>query len=354
AKLKAQYGTLLEDIDKHYQLVFTDAKREIWFNNLYSGIRTLQLARIINGYQNSFANYPASQHNELFNINLGKIKEQLDALYENYNVVVDKYIAKHQFTWGYGLSGVNSIETIQNKKFSNSEAAENYIADLIDQSPLHAKERLYNEVLKDAATFLSFNDPLLALQKEFNEELVVFSQELTRREGILNKLMADYVAVKEIFQDRDFVPDANSTLRLTFGHIKGYSPADATFMAPFTTVRGLIEKGNSGDPEFAYPQAIKNAWLSKNFGAYYKEEIDDVPVNILYNMDTTGGNSGSPIMNAYGDLIGVNFDRAYDATINDFAWNESYSRSIGVDIRYVLWIADKIDNAQFILKEMGI
>lgn len=354
AKLKAQYGTLLEDIDKHYQLVFTDAKREIWFNNLYSGIRTLQLARIINGYQNSFANYPASQHNELFNINLGKIKEQLDALYESYNVAVDKNIAKHQFAWGYGLSGANSIETIQNKKFSNSEAAENYIADLIEQSPLHAKERLYNEVLKDAATFLSFNDPLLALQKEFNEELVVFSQELTRREGTLNKLMADYVAVKEIFQDRDFVPDANSTLRLTFGHIKGYSPADATFMAPFTTVRGLIEKGNSGDPEFAYPQAIKSAWLSKNFGAYYKKEIDDVPVNILYNMDTTGGNSGSPIMNAYGDLIGVNFDRAYDATINDFAWNESYSRSIGVDIRYVLWIADKIDNAQFILKEMGI
>ena len=71
-------------------------------------------------------------------------------------------------------------------------------------------------------------------------------------------------------------------------------------------------------------------------------------------MDTTGGNSGSPIMNAYGELIGVNFDRAYDATINDFAWNESYSRSIGVDIRYVLWIADKIDNAQFIIKEMGI
>src|SRR5690606_3806352 len=143
----------------------------------------------------------------------------------------------------------------------------------------------------------------------------------------------DYVAVKEIFQDRDFVPDANSTLRLTFGHIKGYSPADATFMAPFTTVRGLIEKGNSGDPEFAYPQAIKNAWLSKNFGAYYKEEIERVPVNILCNVYITFCKSRSPIMNSSCDLIGVEFVRAYVATINDFACNESYIRSIGVDMR---------------------
>lgn len=352
--LKAQYGTLLADIEEHYDLVFTDAAKEIWFNNLYSGIRSLQIARIVNSYQNSFANYPSSQHEELFNINLPKIKAQLDAVYESYHPEVDKNIAKHQFAWAYGLTGTNTIATVQNKNFPNTEAAETYIENLIAQSPIHSQDILYQDALQNAATFLAFSDPLLDLQKEFNEEIGPFSQELTRREGVLNKLMADYVAVKEVFQDRNFVPDANSTLRLTFGHIKGYSPADATFMAPFTTVRGLIEKGNSGDAEFTYPQAIKEAWLAKNFGAYYKKEIDDVPVNILYNMDTTGGNSGSPIMNAYGDLIGVNFDRAYDATINDFAWNESYSRSIGVDIRYVLWIADKIDNAQFILKEMGI
>lgn len=354
ATLRSPYGTLLDDIEQHYKLVFSDAEKEIWFNNLYSGIRSLHIARIISGYQNSFANYPTNEHEDLFKLNLSKIKSQLDEVYESYHPDVDKNIAHHQFIWGYELKNANAIETIQNKKFPNSEAAGNYIAQLIEQSPISSPDRLYREAFKDVANFLSYDDPLLSLQQELMEEITPFSQELVRREGVLNKLMADYVAVKEIFQDRDFVPDANSTLRLTFGHIKGYSPADATFMAPFTTVRGLIEKGNSGEPEFSYPQAIKNAWLSKNFGAYYKKEIDDVPVNILYNMDTTGGNSGSPIMNAYGDLIGVNFDRAYDATINDFAWNESYSRSIGVDIRYVLWIADKIDDAQFILKEMEI
>ena len=200
----------------------------------------------------------------------------------------------------------------------------------------------------------AYKDELLAFQQKIEKEMEPFRQEQKRREGVLNRLMGDYVAVKEVYQSKNFIPDANSTLRLTYGNIKGYSPADATYMKPFTTVQGLLEKGNSGDIEFRYPEAIKQAWLKKNFGAYGKSDLNDVPVNILYNMDTTGGNSGSPIMNAYGELIGVNFDRSYDATINDFAWNESYSRSIGVDIRYVLWIADKIDNAQFILKEMGI
>lgn len=123
---------------------------------------------------------------------------------------------------------------------------------------------------------------------------------------------------------------------------------------PFSSLKGIIEKGRSGLEDFEYNPKIKELWENGDFGNYKMDELNSVPVCFLYNMDTTGGNSGSPIFNAKGELIGVNFDRTYEATINDFAWSPDYSRSIGVDIRYVLWVAEKIDKANAVLEELGI
>ncbi len=355
AELKAQYGSLMKDIDQHYQLVFQNAEKELWYNNVYSGIRGLQLASLTNSFQDAINKELSSKRKEeLYNANIENFKKQLAGLYESFNLNVDKSIASTMFAQAYQLKDGNALPFVANHKFSNEQAASDYISKTIEDSKLSNQEYFENTVLKDVNSFLKYSDDLMKFQKELDKEMQPFYAEQKRREGNLNKLMADYIAVKEKFQSKSFIPDANSTLRLTFGNIKGYSPADATYMEPFTTVKGIIEKGNSGLNEFHYPEAIKTNWLDKNFGNYFKKDLNDVPVNMLYNMDTTGGNSGSPIMNAYGELIGVNFDRAYDATINDFAWNESYSRSIGVDIRYVLWIADKIDNAQFIIQEMGV
>ena len=95
-------------------------------------------------------------------------------------------------------------------------------------------------------------------------------------------------------------------------------------------------------------------WKAKQFGNYAHPTLKDIPVAILYDTDTTGGNSGSPVFNAQGELVGVNFDRCFEATINDFAWNTNYSRSIGVDIRYVLWITGTVYGADHLLSEMGL
>ncbi|TCK85097.1 S46 family peptidase [Albibacterium bauzanense] len=347
SQLKGKYGSLMADIDNLYKDIFSDAERELWFNQIYASTRLLNVARQINAFKLALGN--SANKEEMFQSNLPRLKSILNSLYESYNFSTDSAIFTKMLLDASKFSDNQSVTAV-NKR---SDLV-NFAKKSLSASKLKDQEFVFNKLLLSPKSLLSYSDNLLSFQNDLQTQQAALKPELDRREGVLNQLMGDYVAVKEQFQKRDFIPDANSTLRLTYGYIRGYSPADATYVKPFTTIRGIIEKGALDQPDFRYPSKIREVWEAKDFGPYAMKELGDVPVNLLYNMDTTGGNSGSPIMNAKGELIGVNFDRAYDATINDFAWNESYSRSIGVDIRYVLWVADKIDNADFLLKEIGI
>jgi hypothetical protein len=344
SELKTKYGSLMTDIDNLYKDIFKDAERELWFGQIYNSTSLLNVARQINSFKTAMAK--STNPNEFFTSNVSALKESLKSTYGSYRQNVDVQIFKKMIEDAGNLPRNQRVAAVDGLKTSPEN--------LLNITKLKDENFVLNTLLTSSASLTSYSDELLKFQTELNGQIQAMQPELARREGVLNQLMGDYVEVKEQFQKRNFIPDANSTLRLTYGYIRGYSPEDAVYMSPFTTIKGVIEKGRSGLSEYAYPKSILEAWEAKNFGQYEMKELGDVPVNILYNMDTTGGNSGSPIMNAKGELIGVNFDRAYDATINDFAWNESYSRSIGVDIRYVLWIADKIDNADFLLKEIGI
>lgn len=173
------------------------------------------------------------------------------------------------------------------------------------------------------------------------------------RRGTMERLSAKLLDVRREFLKGDFIPDANGTFRLTYGHIRGYQPRDAVWMSPFTTVSGLLEKETGTEP-FIVPDKLRTLILNKDFGRFVQKNSGQVPACMLYDLDTTGGNSGSPVLDAKGELVGLNFDRTIEATINDFAWNESYSRSIGVDVRYILWILDKYAGQQVLLKEMGV
>ena len=199
----------------------------------------------------------------------------------------------------------------------------------------------------------AMNDPALAAIIGLYPKYLELREQSKSREGKLDQLYGDLVTVKQEFLKQKFVPDANATLRLTYGHIKGYSPEDAVYKFPITTLGGAVAKATGVEP-FVLPSAIIEKHSQGDFGKFMHPKLKDVPTGILYDTDTTGGNSGSPILNGEGRLVGVNFDRAFEATINDFAWNESYSRSIGVDIRYALWITGNVFGANHLLKEMGV
>ena len=147
--------------------------------------------------------------------------------------------------------------------------------------------------------------------------------------------------------------DANSTLRVTFGTVQGYSPKDAVWYEPFTTLRGILEK-YTGKPPFDAPKKEIELILKRDFGPYYDEKLDSVPVNFLSDLDITGGNSGSPTLDARARLVGLAFDGNYESINTDWIFNPKLARTIHVDIRYMLWIMDKVDNAERLLKEMQV
>ena len=148
-------------------------------------------------------------------------------------------------------------------------------------------------------------------------------------------------------------PDANRTLRFTYGDVKGYIPHDAAIYQPFTNLSGVIEKDTGHEP-FDAPEKLKQLYRARDFGPYATPDGQNVPVDFLSTTDIVGGNSGSPIMNGRGEQVGIIFDGNYEGLGNDFFYNDANDRSISVDIRYVLFIADKFGGAGYILKELDI
>lgn len=196
-------------------------------------------------------------------------------------------------------------------------------------------------------------DPLLKLAFGINQALDDKKCEDDRREGASLRIRPAWMQAVLAKAGGPVAPDANRTLRVSFGTVQGYRPKDGVTYAPYTTLTGLFAKHTGKEP-FAVPQRLQDA-AAKGVGpASMAPFLGDVPVNFLADADTTGGNSGSPVVNGRGELVGVNFDRVWENVANDFGYNPDIARNVSVDVRYVLWLLRDVDGAAALLQELGI
>jgi hypothetical protein len=198
------------------------------------------------------------------------------------------------------------------------------------------------------------NDPFYILSTDYSD---IISKKvrpgLTRLNSELRRLNRIYMKAQMVYnEDKILYPDANSTLRIAFGQIMGYYPRDAVYFKPVTKLKGIIEKDNPEIYDYDVPAKLKELYNSNDFGRY--GQGGELNVCFIANNHTTGGNSGSPVINAEGHLIGVNFDRAWEGVASDMAYNPDQSRNISLDIRYALFIIDKFAGAGYLLNEMTI
>ena len=239
------------------------------------------------------------------------------------------------------LASYGTIEAWAEDIFTNSI--------FIDPSKVNALESEDKEVV--------MADPAVEFFNEFLKWYTADIQPVTTRlNQELQLAYRDYMRGQMVYcrtqrVPKAFYPDANLTLRVAYGHIKGYSPSDGTYYLPSSTIKGIMEKDNPEIFDYNIPQRLRDIYATKDYGRW-ADASGEVPVCFIATNHTTGGNSGSPVINADGDLIGLNFDRVWEGTMSDIVFDPEICRNIALDVRYVLFTIEKIGGAGYLLDEM--
>ena len=239
------------------------------------------------------------------------------------------------------LASYGSTEAWAEDIFTNS-----IFIDPVKVAALDAEDR--EAVMADPATEF-FNEFLKWYSADIQPVTARLNQELQLAYRDYMRGQMVYCRTQRVM--KDFYPDANLTLRVAYGHIKGYSPADGTYYTPSSTIKGIMEKDNPDIFDYNIPQRLRDIYATKDYGRW-ADASGEVPVCFIATNHTTGGNSGSPVINADGDLIGLNFDRVWEGTMSDIVFDPEICRNIALDVRYVLFTIDKIGEADYLFDEM--
>lgn len=306
----------------------------------------------------------AARMNSLFNTTLGKdsagdtleaLKDayaQLLPVYKDYSASTDKKVAAAMI--GYyrdNTSGETAPDSLS-AYFMNMDIA-GYVDTLFAASVFVSPEKLLSAIEEKGLDAIK-NDPATRLAQKVNKIIIAQYPGLMNSDKTLAKGRKAYTAgLLEWHKGEPSYPDANFTMRLTYGTVGGYSPKDAVIYRYYTTLDGVMEKEDPDNWEFVVPARLKELYEARDFGPYAMPD-GKMPVAFLSNNDITGGNSGSPVLNADGDLLGLAFDGNWESMSSDVMFEPDLQRCINVDIRYVLFIIDKFGGAGWLLDEMDI
>ena len=353
---KSKYETILDDLNAAYAELKPYGLARDYYLEITSKIELLAIASQLNSLVKTYEQNGENGYAE----QLVNVKAKLDDIYKEYNPEVDRHLFRSLMEMyvkdqpaEYVAPLVKNGWTDQNSHdpgITILEAQCYTISDL--SSAVKTKALLSTDpqaaviaIKKDTAYLL-----YLDMAKTYNEKVAARLNEIQSR---VNQLQRTYMqAQMDVMKEKKFYPDANSTLRVTYGNVKGYQARDAVKYDYYSYMEGLMEKYKPGDYEFDVPEKLRDLYQKKDFGQYGKN--GRLPVCFIAANHTTGGNSGSPALDAYGNLIGLNFDRVWEGTMSDINYDPSICRNIMVDIRYVLFIIDKYAGAGHLVKEMKL
>jgi hypothetical protein len=353
-KRKSEYGDILAGYKVLYETLKEYTLVNSFTNEVINGVEAFVLSRSIRELVSLYENNSGAEKIRSTRDNL---IEEAKQFYKDYNKETDqklfvammnmygesmdeKWLAPAYLSLRKSVNG--DFSGIAAKLYSNTPFADEkkYIALITGFNAKTAKKLKkdsFYAVSSDAASFLAAN----------------VRPELTRLNGELQKLNKRYMKAQMEFESgKVFYPDANSTLRVAFGTVQGYNSRDAVYFKPVSTLKGIIEKDNPDIYDYDVPDKLRDLYAKRDFGRYARD--GEIPVCFIANNHTTGGNSGSPVINSEGYLIGINFDRAWEGVASDMAFNPDQSRNISLDIRFALFIIDKYAGAGYLLDEMTI
>jgi hypothetical protein len=354
-KWRKKYDNLLDD----FKVLYTSYRPYAYARDVYSEVlgrnsEFLRLASTCNMLINVYEN----NGKEAFQKRLEQVKQPIIQNYATFNIPIEQKVFVSLLNHLVDKIDPKFISPILLSDLKNAGMNIEFYAQKTMESSLITNEQRLNSLLnKDIESIYAnmVSDPMIQL---FRNLLMHYNENVAHKATSIQQEIAqvqqNYMAAQmEVFSNKKFYPDANSTLRVTYGQVRGYKPRDAVNYKPITYLKGVVEKYQPGDYEFDVPKRLIDLSRLKNFG-HYADKTGDVPVCFLGSNHTTGGNSGSPAIDANGNLIGLNFDRVWEGTMSDIHYDESICRNIMVDIRYILFIIDKFANAGHLIKEMKL